>query len=332
MGCCICVEEAKVAVIERFGKYQRIVYPGCNPLNCFCENAIGYLSLRIEQYDLSIETRTKDNVFVTIKLAVRVKVAEHESEFPKIRKLPRKKLKKGEQPRKEEKKSLVEHEVGEEENVREPATTDEILYKAYYKLNNPIAQITTFIEQYFRFHGMEYTLDGMFEAQDELTIDLLNNLNTKVNPFGYIVHDTIVTAIIPNAKVIEAMNDVVASEKARLAVTNRAQAEKAARILAAEAEAKTRELEGQGVANARRAIIQGLRKSVDDFQQAIPGAEARELLVTVLMTQYMDTIKEAASKGRNTFILPSNPTAGPTAEDELRQAILSTERQEGPQH
>jgi len=321
MGCCICVEEAKVGVIERFGKFQRIVHPGCSPLNCWCENAIGYLSLRIEQYDISIDTRTKDNVFVTIKLAVRVKVAENEGEFPKPRAVPKKETKeKKKRTKKGEKKKLVEN-----EELAAIVSPEDLLYRAFYKLNNPIAQITTFIEQYFRFHGMEYTLDGMFAAEDELTIELLNELNAKVNPFGYIVYDILVTDILPNAKVVDAMNDVVASEKARIAQTNRAQAEKAARILAAEAEAKTRELEGQGVANARRAIIHGLRKSVDDFQQAIPGAEARELLVTVLMTQYMDTIKEAASKGHNTFILPSNPTSVPSSEDDVRQAILSAE-------
>jgi len=193
-------------------------------------------------------------------------------------------------------------------------------------LKNPVSQISTFVEQHFRRHGMEYTLDAMFAAKDELIIELLNELNAHMNPFGYIVFDVFVKDIVPDQKVRDAMNDVVAAEKTRIATTNKAQAEKAARILAAEAEAKTRELEGQGIANARRAIIRGLRTSVDDFQQAIPGAEARELLVTVLMTQYMDTLKDAASHGRNTFILPSSP-AQVGLEDQVRQALLSAEKQ-----
>jgi len=131
---------------------------------------------------------------------------------------------------------------------------------------------------------MEYTLDAMFAAKDELVIELLNELNEKVNSFGYIVYDILVKDITPSAAVKNAMNDVVASEKARIAATNRAQAQKQARILAAEAEAKTRELEGEGVAAARKAIIKGLKTSVDDFQKDIPDAEARDLLVTVLMT------------------------------------------------
>jgi len=198
-----------------------------------------------------------------------------------------------------------------------------LIYKAYYKLSDPISQIKTFIEQYFRFHGMEYTLDAMFAAKDELVIELLNELNEKVNTFGYIVYDVLVKDISPSAAVRHAMNEVVASEKARIAATNRAQAQKQARILAAEAEAKTRELEGEGVALARKAIIKGLKQSVDDFQKDIPDAEARDLLVTVMMTQYLDTLKEAASKGRNNFILPSNPTQGGIMEEQMRSAMLS---------
>jgi len=288
------------------------------------------LSLRIEQYDFDIETRPKDNVFVTLKLAVRLTVAEGASAFPKPRQLPTKGKKVATKSKKEEKKQLVDDDHDADSQAEPSTKTDEeILYKAYYKLLDPISQISTYIEQYFRFHGMEYTLDAMYAAEDELTIELLNELNAKMNAFGYIVYDVLVKDIIPNKKVRDAMNDVVSTEKGRIATTNRAQAEKAARILAAEGEAKTRELEGQGVANARRAIIRGLRNSVDDFQKAIPGAEARELLVTVLMTQYMDTIKEAASKGRNTFILPSSATPAQNVgvEEDVRQALLSARQQ-----
>jgi len=141
------------------------------------------------------------------------------------------------------------------------------------------------------------------------------------------VYDVFVIDIVPaDPKVRAAMNEVVASEKAKIATTNRAQAQKQARILQAEGESKTRELEGAGVAAARRAIIRGLRTSVDDFQKDIPDAEPRDLLLTVLMTQYLDTLKEAASKGRNTFILPSSPGQMGEIEEQMRSAILTSAR------
>jgi len=96
---------------------------------------------------------------------------------------------------------------------------------------------------------------------------------------------------------------------------------KITKILGAEAEARTRELAGEGIANARRAILNGLQVSVENFQQAVPGSDPTQILKTVLMTQYMDTIKEAALTGRNTFVMPSSPTQIIAIEEQLRQSI-----------
>jgi len=353
MGCCICVEEAQIAIIENMGKFSRVVHPGCSPLNCWCERSVGILSLQIEQRHLDIETRTKDNVFVTVKLAMRVKVAASEAEFPKHRPLQKKDKKKKKKVvtvavdgtanrsskvvNDSDKAALIESSseseeesvTSEEEDVpvlKKDIKEKELLYLAFYKLKDPISQISAYIDNYFRFHAMKYTLDDMYSAKDSMTNDLINKLNRKVNPFGYIVFDVFIVDIEPNQKVKNAMNEVVASEKERLATTTRARAVRDAKILAAEGEARTRELEGEGIANARRAIIHGLRQSVDEFQQAIPGADAGTLLTTVLMTQYMDTIKEAGSKGRNTFILPSSPAQVACIEEQMRQALASSER------
>jgi len=220
MGCCYCVEEAQVGIVERFGKYSRVVYPGCNCLNPCGDNVIGTLSLKVIQYNVDIETRTKDNVFITINLAVRVKVAESDEEFPKPKNVSKRrqndlkkeeakketakekekekekerekmKDKKGKQGSETERVALESDDDSETEldlivNKIEPdpivvggKPNQELVYNAYYKLSNPIDQIKTFIEQYFRFHGMEYTLDSMFAAKEELVVELLNKLNQK---------------------------------------------------------------------------------------------------------------------------------------------------------
>jgi len=195
-----------------------------------------------------------------------------------------------------------------------------ILYNAFYKLQNPVEQILAHLEEYFRFHGMSYTLDELFAAKNDLTHELQALLNEKMNPFGYIICNILVLDIDPDKKVKEAMNDIIASEKEKKAQQARAEADKITKILNAEAEAKTRELAGEGIANARKAIINGLQTSVNSFQHALPGAQASDVLVTVLMTQYMDTLKEAAGNSGNTFILPSS--SGPSSmEDQFRNAI-----------
>jgi len=172
MGCCVCVEESQVAIVETMGKFSRVVYPGCNALNCWCERVSGTISLRIQQYELDIETRTKDNVFVTIKLAMRVKVAENENEFLSPRPVRRRR-------RHDEDESLVasdetDHLEGQysqlsqadEDEHKETLPKKDLLYMAHYKLRNPIGQLTAHIENYFRFHAMRYSLDEMYSAKD----------------------------------------------------------------------------------------------------------------------------------------------------------------------
>jgi len=320
MGCCACIEESHVGLIESFGKFSRLAEPGINCMNCFTERVAGQLSLRVEQHKIDVETRSKDNVFVTIRMAVQYKVAENAAEFPKS-KVKSKKVK----SKDKESEPLADFEEPLQGDMHIATKLDErVLYSAYYKLNRPVDQILAYLEEYFRFHGMEYTLDEMFAAKNEMTHELQALLNEKMNPYGYIIKNILVIDIDPDKKVKEAMNDIIASEKEKRAQQSRAEAEKITKILAAEADAKTRELAGEGIANARKAIVAGLQESVENFQQAIPDSDPSQIMVTVLMTQYLDTIKEAAQNGRNTFIMPSSPAQVSTMEDQLRMALLST--------
>jgi len=324
MGCCACIEESHVGLIESFGKFSRVAEPGINCMNCFTERVAGQLSLRVEQHKIDVETRSKDNVFVTIRMAVQYKVAENAAEFPRS-KVKSKKVKSKDKDKDSEPLLVVEDELQVQGDMHVATKLDErVVYSAYYKLNKPVDQILAYLEEYFRFHGMEYTLDEMFAAKNDMTHELQAILNQKMNPYGYIIKNILVIDIDPDKKVKEAMNDIIASEKEKRAQQSRAEAEKITKILAAEAEAKTRELAGEGIANARKAIVTGLQESVENFQQAIPDTDPSQIMVTVLMTQYLDTIKEAAQNGRNTFILPSSPAQVSTMEEQLRMAILST--------
>lgn len=204
-----------------------------------------------------------------------------------------------------------------------PAQMDpSLIYQAYYRLHDPVSQILAHVEQYFRFHGMDYTLDELYSARENMTHTLINELNAQMNQYGYIVRNVLVKDIIPPPEVVKAMNEVVASAKERLAQANRAEADKVTKILAAEAEAKTRELEGAGIAAARTRIVEGLQRSVEEFRRAMPDTDPQSLLTTVLMTQYLDVLKEASQHTNNTFVLTSNPTQVTNIEAQLREALL----------
>jgi regulator of protease activity HflC (stomatin/prohibitin superfamily) len=327
------VKEAQVNFIESFGQYHHVAYPGISCFNCCTQRVAGNLSLKVQQHKINVDTRSKDNVFITVRMAVQYKVAENETEFERYLGRAR-----GDESKKKDrkKKKKIEDDVVEIVNEAEvvPFQIDvgptkkrdsKILYNAFYKLEDPQEQIFAYLEEYFRFHGMSYTLDEMFAAKNDMTSELQEMLNERMNPFGYIICNVLVLDIDPDAQVKQAMNDIVASEKEKRAQQARAEADKITKILNAEAEARTRELAGEGIANARKAIINGLQSSVESFQQALGDTcQASDVLVTVLMTQYMDTIKEAASSGHNTFILPSSPGQSQTMEDQFRSALLST--------
>jgi len=322
--------------VESFGQYHHVAYPGISCFNCCTQQVAGTLSLRVQQHKINVETRSKDNVFITVRMAVQFKIAENEAEFERYLGSTRKNI----QVKKKKGKKKIEEETPIEDEEPEvfhddptPAGIDigptknrdsKILYNAFYKLQNPVDQILAHLEEYFRFHGMSYTLDEIFAAKNDMTHELQQMLNNKMNPFGYIICNILVLDIDPDIKVKQSMNDIIASEKEKRAQQARAEADKITKILNAEAEARTRELAGEGIANARKAIINGLQSSVESFQQALPGAQPSDVLVTVLMTQYMDTIKEAASTGQNTFIMPCSPGPSSSMEDQFRNALLMT--------
>jgi regulator of protease activity HflC (stomatin/prohibitin superfamily) len=68
------VEQQERAIVERFGKFVRVGGPGLQGKTPFVERVAGRVSLQVEQLNAQIETKTKDNVFVVVKLAVQYKV------------------------------------------------------------------------------------------------------------------------------------------------------------------------------------------------------------------------------------------------------------------
>ena len=65
--CWTCVPQGTIQVIQRWGKFHRFAHPGCHVLiPCIGDDIAGALSTRIQSLDVAVETKTKDNVFVTI--------------------------------------------------------------------------------------------------------------------------------------------------------------------------------------------------------------------------------------------------------------------------
>jgi len=246
-------------IVERFGKFNRVAQPGLHILVPWCET-VRFIDLQIRQADVNVETKTKDNVFVTIPVSVQYQV------------LPEK------------------------------------VFEAYYKLSSPQKQIESYVFNSILGHVPTLTLDEAFEQQAQISAAVKRELDAVMSEFGYNILKALVTDIVPDAKVKSAMNDINAAQREQTAAQARGEAEKILKVKQAEAEAQSKALQGEGVAKQRQAIIQGLQASVEQFQNAVEGSTARDVMSMVLLTQYFDTLRDIGTTGRsNTILLPNNP-------------------------
>jgi regulator of protease activity HflC (stomatin/prohibitin superfamily) len=279
LGSFFTVNTAQVAIITRFGRFLRVADPGLNWKWPFIDGVAARISLRVNQITLTMETKTKDNVFVTIPISVQNRVRP------------------------------------------------EKVFDAFYKLSDPTAQIKSYVEQVILGHVPGMTLDEVFASQSGIALAVKQELDADMAGFGYEIVNVLVTDIVPDAKVKSAMNDINAAQREQVAATARGEAEKILVVKKAEAEAASKALQGQGIANQRKAIMEGLQSSIEQFQKGVGGASAAEVMQLVLVTQYFDTLKSIGEMDKtNTLFLSHSPGAVKEISEQVLQSMLIAER------
>ncbi|HHS7764253.1 TPA: SPFH domain-containing protein [Streptococcus pneumoniae] len=269
------VRQQSVAIIERFGKYQKVANSGIHIRLPFGIDSIAArIQLRLLQSDIVVETKTKDNVFVMMNVATQYR-------------------------------------------VNEQSVTD-----AYYKLIRPESQIKSYIEDALRSSVPKLTLDELFEKKDEIALEVQHQVAEEMTTYGYIIVKTLITKVEPDAEVKQSMNEINAAQRKRVAAQELAEADKIKIVTAAEAE-KDR-LHGVGIAQQRKAIVDGLAESITELKEANVGMTEEQIMSILLTNQYLDTLNTFASKGNQTIFLPNTPNGV----DDIRTQILSALRAE----
>src|ERR1700724_3453615 len=145
--------------------------------------------------------------------------------------------------------------------------------------------------------------------------------------YGYAIDQALVTHIMPEDNVKAAMNEINAAQREQVAATARGEAEKILKVKQAEAEAESKALQGQGIANQRKAIIEGLQGSIEQFQKVVGGVSTTEVMQLVLVTQYFDTIKSIGESDKtNTLFLTHSPGAVKDITDEIMRSMIVADR------
>jgi regulator of protease activity HflC (stomatin/prohibitin superfamily) len=270
------VETSQVAIVQRLGKFARVAGPGLNWKTPFIELVVQRISMKVQQFDVQVETKTQDNVFVQIPVSIQYKVMPDAVEA------------------------------------------------AFYKLSDPVKQIESMVYNVVLGHVPKMKLDDTFLNQADIATDLRDNLDASMKEYGYSIVKVLISDIVPDPKVKAAMNDINAAQREREATVSRAETNKMLLVKQAEAEAESKRLQGEGIANQRKAIISGLKDSVEDFAQAVHGSTPQDVMQLVLMTQYFDTLKEiAANDHTNTVLIPHTPNTLTDLFGQIRNAIVA---------
>ena len=255
------VKQQTAAIIERFGKFQSIRHSGLQMKIPLVDRVAGKLSLKIQQLDVSIETKTLDDVFVKLKVSVQYKV------------------------------------------IRDK------VYDAFYKLDYPHDQITSYVFDVVRAEVPKMKLDDVFVKKDDIAIAVKSELNDAMMTYGYDIIKTLVTDIDPDAQVKEAMNRINASEREKVAAQYEGDAQRILIVERAKAEAESKRLQGQGIADQRREIARGLEESVEVLNKV--GINSQEASALIVVTQHYDTLQSIGQEtNSNLILLPNSPQAG----------------------
>lgn len=192
--------------------------------------------------------------------------------------------------------------------------------------DSPAQQITAHVYDVMRAQLPTLELDAVFEAKEELALAVKNALSETMSNYGYQILQALITDIDPDQRVKNAMNEINSSKRLKYAVAERAEGDKILQVKSAEAEAEAKYLSGVGVAKQRKAIVDGLKSSIVDFEDSVEGSSTKEIMSLLLLTQYFDMVREvgSASHCRTTFV-PSSKNLG----DDMRNALIQASAAEG---
>lgn len=255
------VKQQTNAIVERFGKFNSIRKSGLQFKIPYIDKIAGRVSLKVQQLDVLVETKTKDNVFVKLKVSVQYKILEN------------------------------------------------AVYEAFYKLDNSTEQITSYVFDTVRAEVPKIKLDDVFERKDNIAIAIKSELEDAMKEYGYGIIKALVTDIDPDQQVKAAMNQINASERKKIAAEFEGEAERVRIVAKAKAEAESKRLQGQGIADQRREIAQGLEESVEILNKV--GINSQEASALIVVTQHYDTLQSMGENvNSNLILLPNTPSAG----------------------
>ena len=204
---------------------------------------------------------------------------------------------------------------------------ESLIKNAFYDLDDPLAQISSYVFDDVRAEVPKLELDDVFSKKDDIANAVKQNIANIMKDYGYNIVKTLITDIDPDHNVKESMNRINAAKRDKEAAIEEAEAKKIKIVKEAEAEAESKRLSGEGIAQQRLEIVRGFKESVEDFQKSLQDVTHEEVMQFVLLTQYFDTLNNVGSNSKNTSILiPHSPNAMKDFQDQIIQGTFVAEK------
>ncbi|MDY2777728.1 MAG: SPFH domain-containing protein [Collinsella sp.] len=259
------VKQQHAVIIERLGKFHRIVGAGFHAKIPFIDRKAATVSLRTMKNGFDIDVKTEDNVTIGLEVSAQYHVS---------------------------------YEMG-------ATPADSGVYKSYYMLQQPVAQMRDFITDALRSSIPVYTLDEVFAKKDDIAKDVNATVSEQMDAYGFTLVSTLITKIALPAEVEDSMNQINAAQRTKAAAQDLAEADRIRRVTEARAEAEAMEKAGEGIANQRKAIAIGIKDSLETIQETgVGNDEANQLF---MFTQWTEMMNEFAKSGKaSTVVLPTD--------------------------
>lgn len=271
------VKQQTAAILERLGKFHSIKTAGLHFKIPFLDRVAGRINLKIQQLDVLVETKTKDDVFVKLKVSVQFRVKPN------------------------------------------------AVYDAFYELENPYEQITSYVFDTVRAEVPKLKLDDVFLRKDDIAVAIRREISDAMSEYGYVIVKALVTDIDPDHAVKNAMNRINAAEREKVAAEYEGEAERIRIVAKARAEAESKRLQGQGIADQRREIAKGLEESVDILNKV--GINSQEASALIVVTQHYDTLQAMGENvNSNLIMLPNAPSAASDMLGDMTASFVASQQ------
>ena len=271
------MKQETAAVIERLGKFHSVRHAGLHIKIPIIDNIAKRLNLKIQQLDVVVDTKTLDNVFITMRVSVQYQV--------------------------------IRNQVAD----------------AYYRLEDPHSQITSYVFDVVRAEVPKLKLDDVFVKKDDIANAVKSEIQEAMQSYGYDIIKALVTDIDPDEQVKQAMNRINAAEREKTAAEYESEAQRIRIVAVAKAEAESKKLQGQGIADQRREIAKGLEESVKMLNSV--NINAQEASALIVVTQHYDTLHSIGANNRsNLILLPNSPMAANTMLNDLVTAMTAAHK------